>query len=279
MYATHAAIGIPARIRMLQRFGVGRFGRVQREEKCACIREVMRTRAPLRQDPLLSVIIPVHKESQYLLATLRSLAEQRCQDAEFIIVSNGEPKGNPSQRLAEECGFTVLHERAAGGGRARQCGLLAARGSIIVTTDADTLHASDWLDAIAADCEADTSFVGAYGWVHALSPSSLYQLCNRLQNMSRTVQGKSLLFGISEANSWFRREAALAIGGYDIASTYAEGVVLLRKLGMLGEVRCSQDPRTAVYTSDRRPLADRFWAGTQYLMSFDSQRVRYSVIR
>ncbi len=275
----NANFGIPRHIQSLEEFGVGSFSRDYQAYKCTRILELMQRRKPLHQKPMFSVIVPVHKESRYILGTLRSLAEQKQQSAEFIIVSNGEPKGNPSQRLAEASGFRVIHERKPGVARARQIGLEAAQGRIVVTTDADTLHSRHWLNAIADEWKESPDLMGGFGWMYALSPSLFYQLCIQVQSVSRGIQGQHLVFGAAEANSWFLREAALEIGGYDTERTYAEGASLLQELVAKGEIRASKNIHAAAYTSDRRAIGERLWAGTQYLVNTDPHNIRYEPVR
>jgi glycosyltransferase involved in cell wall biosynthesis len=270
---------IPERVHALERFGVGTFSPKEREYKCRQVYGLMKQRTILRGDPLLSVVVPVHKEAHYLLATLRSLAEQTNQNAEFIIVSNGEPYGNLSQRMAEEAGFTVIHERRGGVGRARQAGLLAARGKVIITTDADTLQHPQWLDAIEEEFNDNPAMIAGFGWVHPLTSSQIYYLCIAMQNISRSVLGANLLFCAPEANSWFLRDAALKFGGYDVDARFAEGSMLFKKMAPLGEILPCTREETAVFSSDRRMLTDRIWAVTQYLMSFDSSAVKYEAVR
>lgn len=272
-------LGIPLDIRRLQRFGVGEFSRSEVEKKCALIREKMEKRTV--DQPFLSVIIPAHKETKYLLATLRSLAQQTNQSAEFIIVSNGEHYGNATQRLAEASGFRVIHERKSGVARARQVGLLAACGTIVVTSDADTVHRPHWLDAIAEDWKTETEIprVAGFGPVHALSPSLLYQTTSFVQNVTRSCQGRKFFFIAAEANSWYLREAALLAGGYEDECNYFEGSILLKKLAAFGDLRAATDKRTGVYASDRRTLSDRMRAATQYLCGMNQEKLRYAAIR
>lgn len=274
-----AAIGIPTYIRRLERFGVGAFSSKERDKKCKRIRSIMEVRKPIRETPIFSVVVPTHKETRYLLATLRSLAEQTNEQTEFIIVSNGEPKGNPTMRLAEESGFHVIHERKPGVGRARQLGLEAARGRIIVTTDADTLQPKTWLDAIASEWETYPELIGGFGRVYALSDSLLYHFCTQVQNVSRSVLGTNFFFCAAEANTWFLRDAAMQVGGYNTEASYAEGALLMRKLAEIGEIRGTGDNDAAVYTSDRRDMTERLKAVTQYLTTTDPKEVRYEVIR
>jgi len=273
-------LGIPSNVRFLQRFGVGNFTPAQIEKKCAPLRDIMEKRtAPKR--PLFSVVIPAHKETGYLLATLRSLAEQTNQDAEFIIVCNGEPRGNPTERMAKAAGFRVISLRKGGVARARQSGLVAARGTIVVTTDADTVHLPTWLDAIAEDWKTETEMprVAGFGPVHALSSSLLYQASSSVQNLMRSMQGRRFFFSAAEANSWYLRSAAMSLGGYETESNYFEGSILLKKLAELGDLRSSVDKRIGVYASDRRTISERMKAGTQYIFGVGSNRISYAVVR
>lgn len=273
-------LGIPMSIRRLQRFGVGNFTQAQIDRKCAFIRELMEKRIT-PEHPLFSVAVPAHKETGYLLATLRSLAEQTNQNAEFIIVCNGEQKGGPTERMAKAAGFRVKHVRKGGVARARQSGLMAARGTIVVTTDADTVHLPTWLDAIAEDWKTGTELprVAGFGPVHALSPSLLYQASSSVQNLTRSLQGRRFFFLAAEANSWYLRSAALRVGGYETESNYFEGSILLKKLAELGNLRAATDKRTGVYASDRRTISERVKAGTQYMFGISSDRIRYTVVR
>lgn len=245
----------------------------------AHVRRTMERRLALRGEPLISVIVPAHRESHYILATLQSLARQQLRDAEFLVISNGEPCGNRTQRLAEAAGFTVIYERKGGVGRARQCGLRAARGRILVSTDADTLHSAQWLSAIAEQCRNNPFLVAGYGFLYPLSQSLVQMFCRQVQNVSRSWQGNSVFFTAPEANCWFLRAPALRVGGFDAAARYAEGPQLLRKLTAFGEVQSLPDPRAAAYTSDRRELLDRVWAVTQYAFGGNSQNMEYAVVR
>lgn len=272
----HSIIGIPPRIVALERFGVGTFTHEEISRKCTFIRALMQNRGRTNH-PYLSVVVPAHREGHYILATLRSLAEQSFPDVEFIIVVNGELKGGETERLARRCGFRVLHEQQAGIGRARQMGLLKAKGEIIVTTDADTLHHRRWLETIADTCKKDPSLVAGFGWMRALSTSYVHQVCLQLHSAWRSMQGRYLLFNVSEANSFFRREAALQVGGYDIDSNYCEGSQLFHKLAELGDIHGINERRATIFTSDRRTIADRLQAFAQFLFSW--RPVRYAVVR
>lgn len=270
--------GVPSYILALEEFGVGTLEPEDREERCRMLRTLMKSRGTPGH-PTFSVVVPAHKESDYLLATLRSLAEQTNRDTEFLIVSNGEPKGNATQRLAEEAGFTVIHEPLAGVGRARHVGLLAARGDVVVTTDADTLHDPGWIDAIAEHRAAARGMIAGFGRVHAISFSPSYRFCTHTLNVSRALLAERFFFCAAEANAWFEREAGLAVGGYDVHARYAEGAKLFRKLAARGKIRCAWQDAAAVYTSDRRSMFARAKTLMHFLRNADARWVPYAVVR
>ena len=89
--------------------------------------------------PRFSVVIPAYNEADYLPAALRSLRAQDFPGAvEVIVVDNGSTDGTAD--LARRLGARVVEEHAPGVCAARQRGTLAARGEIVVSTDADTVH-------------------------------------------------------------------------------------------------------------------------------------------
>jgi glycosyltransferase involved in cell wall biosynthesis len=244
---------IPDRIRELERFGVGEFSAAEIAEKCAFVRALMDAR-PRMDHPRISVVVPAYREERCILATLRSLAEQAYADCEFLVVSNGEPAGNPTQRIAEACGFTVLHQDIPGIVQARQAGLLAARGEIVVSTDADTVHGADWLTGIAEITE-DARVLCGGGGVRTLSENrgarfmqTFFMVTFRLKD----AIGPGFVTGVPESNSFFRRAEALAAGGYDLTVRLGEGIMFFRRFHPPGVPYFYGDPRIVVYTSGRR---------------------------
>lgn len=215
------------RMRELENFGVGTFTSDEISTKAAFVRELMDRRQTLEM-PHISVIVPAYREEAYILATLRSLAEQTYTHCEFIIVSNGEPGGNPTQTIAEACGFRVVHDAQGGIARARQTGLMLARGKIVVTTDADTVHHQDWLVRIAHIMSDEHVPCGA-GLVASLSRHHSVRMAQAFSALTMRVKNAispALVTGVSEATSFFRKDAAIACGGYDPLVRVGEGIIL-----------------------------------------------------
>ena len=248
-----AIIAEHARMRELERFGVGDFNDRELADKTDSIKRQMALRNVPKQ-PRISVIVPAHREERYILGTLRSLAEQTNSDCEFIVVSNGESVGNLTQRLSEASGFRVIHDPRSGISRARQIGLEAANGDIIVTTDADTLHHSQWLDRISEIMMNENILCGA-GLLKSLSRKISIRAAQAF--IAWTMQVKNwinprLVTGVSEANSFYRRDLALVCGGYDPATRVGEGIMLFKNLRKPGIPIIFTDEELVVYTSGRR---------------------------
>ncbi len=99
-------------------------------------------------DPLLSVVIPAYNEAGYIENCLASIRAQKTSvPYEVIVVDNASTDATAA--IARAHGAFVVTEDQKGVCFARQTGLLAARGSVVVSADADTSYPPDWLDHIA----------------------------------------------------------------------------------------------------------------------------------
>ena len=94
-----------------------------------------------------SVIVPFRNEEQHITQCLEALCRQSVprHEYELIFVDNGSTDGS-SERVQQIPGVRLFTERAVGAYAARNRGLLAARGDLIVFTDADCAPAADWLE-------------------------------------------------------------------------------------------------------------------------------------
>ena len=128
-----------------------------------CPRESIDHRFAIDGDDVrLSVVIPAHNEAVVIGACLRSLAAQDFASAfEVIVVDNGSTDETPV--IAASLGARVIREQRLGVCWARQSGTLAARGQIVVSTDADTTFDAGWLSNINAKFGADPALVAVAG--------------------------------------------------------------------------------------------------------------------
>ena len=166
---------------------------------------------------------------------------------EVIVVDNNS--SDDTAAIARRHGARVLHEPQPGVCAARQRGTLDARGEIVVSTDADTVHPFDWLTRLDARFRADdvTAVAGPCKyqdppWWAAIFPPLWFAAVA----VGYGTVGR--IFYVTATNIAFIRAG---FAGYDITLTQGgDEVDLLRRLKRQG--RIVWDASNAVVTSSRR---------------------------
>lgn len=95
-----------------------------------------------REYPCISVIIPVHNAHRYIADCLSSIQRQTCGDWECICVDDGSSDESPrivENFAAKDRRFSLIRQKNAGPGEARNTGLEVARGEYFTFVDADDL--------------------------------------------------------------------------------------------------------------------------------------------
>ena len=199
-------------------------------------------------DPVrLSVVVPAYNEAATLPATLASLQRQDYRGGyEVIVVDNASTDGTAD--VATRWGARVLHEAQPGVCAARQTGTAAARGDVVVSTDADTVHPSGWLTRLDAQLADDVfavagpcRYVDAPWWARVVPPLWFAAIA-----LVHRLTGRVLY--LTATNVAFRRDG---FPGYDTTLTQGgDEVDLLRRLRRCGRV--VWDAQNPVLTSSRR---------------------------
>ncbi len=102
-------------------------------------------RFPLPRAPRVSVIVASYNGERTLNACLDSLARLNYPDYEVILVDDGSPDATRQVALVHPNVRYFRHEQNLGLAVARNTGIAAATGEIIVFTDADCRADEDWL--------------------------------------------------------------------------------------------------------------------------------------
>lgn len=199
--------------------------------------------------PRFTVVVPAYNEADFIQATLDSVRDQDFGgDVEVIVVDNHST--DDTAVVAAAHGALVLHEPRAGVCWARQLGTAAARGQIIVSTDADTTHPRTWLSTIDAAFRADEGCVAVAGpcryvdappwgrW-YAVLLFAVVSVVYRLSHRVVYVTATNLAF---RKSAWTGYDTSLTQGGDEFD--------LLRRLRRAGPVLF--DRSHAVRTSGRR---------------------------
>ena len=108
----------------------------------------------MSERPFLSVVIPTHDAPELLEGALRSLGEQDfpARNVEIVVVDDGSPRFDPAgwDDLAGPFRLVLIRkEENSGRGRARNEGIRAARGDVVLFLDGDMTAAPGFLRAHA----------------------------------------------------------------------------------------------------------------------------------
>ncbi len=118
----------------------------------------MKTSEKLR----FSIVIPAFNEAHYIADTIDSLKKQNYRDKfEIIVVDNGST--DQTAVIAKSLGAKVFTELNPGVCWARDKGTREAQGEIVISTDADTIYAKDWLNKIDEEFKRNPKVVGVAG--------------------------------------------------------------------------------------------------------------------
>jgi len=191
--------------------------------------------------PEWTVVVPVYNQPEMLARLLESL--ESLEDAhrlEVIVVDDCSTDDTPAAARAwcdRQHPFPARYlclDRNSGPGRARNEGARAARGAIVLYTDADCVVTPGWARALAAGIDLERGIVGVAGRVDALSeesPAARYYAFNNI--LQPPVHFVNYLV---TCNAAVAREPLLEVGGFseDIGHPGGEDVeasILLWKRG------------------------------------------------
>jgi glycosyltransferase involved in cell wall biosynthesis len=196
-----------------------------------------------------SVVVPCYNEESYLPGAIRSLQRQDF-DGEYEIVVVDNNSTDATAEVARGLGVRVVSEPAPGVCNARQAGTEASRGEIVVSADADTTYAPDWLAKI------DRNFHGTGDVVAVVGPCRYKDGPRWGQVFARALFGAVGLvyrttgrtYYVSATNIAFRRDRW---SGYDTTLTQGgDELDVLRRLRRQGTV--VYDGTNPTFTSGRR---------------------------
>lgn len=179
------------------------------------------------QAPKLSIAIPALEEERGLPNTLRSVCRSACYQSllphgapfEVLVVDNGSR--DATAQVAQEFGARVVPAPERGISHARNAGLHAAKGDILLWTDADAQVPTQWAQRHLSYYE-DPTVVAVSG--STTLPGQHWSL-QLLRAMYDCVRERHPLLRYHRQYGWegggcnvsYRRQSAIAVGGYSTA--------------------------------------------------------------
>ncbi len=112
--------------------------------------------------PRFSIVIPCYNEARYIADTVSSLRRQTFAGSYEIIVVDNNCTDDTAE-IARGLGVRVVREDHPGVCWARQTGTEESTGEIVISADADTTYAPDWLAKIDQAFGTDAGIVAVTG--------------------------------------------------------------------------------------------------------------------
>jgi glycosyltransferase involved in cell wall biosynthesis len=163
----------------------------------------------------ISVIVPAYNAEAILGHCLRALQAQTMPPAEIIVVDDGS--SDATAEIASGLGVRVIRQANAGPAAARNAGARAARGDVLLFTDADCAPAPDWVQRMAAPF-ADPTVAGAKGvYLTAQSEPVARFVQLEYQDKYDRMRGQERIDFIDTYSAAYRRDVFLESGGFDAA--------------------------------------------------------------
>lgn len=103
----------------------------------------------VRNEPMISVIIPVYNAGNFLKPAIESILHQTYKNFEIVLIDDGATDGSGSicdEFSAEYSNITVIHEKNSGISVARNTGIIHSRGQFITFCDHDDEYSPEYLE-------------------------------------------------------------------------------------------------------------------------------------
>jgi glycosyltransferase involved in cell wall biosynthesis len=199
--------------------------------------------------PRFSIVIPCYNEARYIADTVNSLRRQTFGGSYEIIVVDNNCTDDTAE-IARGLGVRVVRESNPGVCWARQTGTEESTGEIVISADADTTYAPDWLAKIDQAFGKDVRVVAVTGPCRYVGGPFWGRLYARILfgvvHLVYRVTGR--IAYVTATNIAFRRKHW---SGYDVNLTQGgDELNLLRDLRARGRV--SYVHTNPTYTSSRR---------------------------
>ena len=207
---------------------------------------------------MISVVIPAYNAERTLPAALRALSaqiEQWPQPVEVIVVDDGSQDGTAA--LARSLGALTIEQVNQGPAAARNQGVAAAQGDIVLFTDSDCEPAPGWLAAMAA-AFADPEVIGAKG-TYLTRQTGLVPRFVQIEYEDRydRMRGQASIDFVDTYSAGYRRAIFLENSGFDtiFATASVEDQEFSFRLAQKG-YRLVFVPQAQVYHTHDQVLAE-----------------------
>jgi glycosyltransferase involved in cell wall biosynthesis len=177
--------------------------------------------------PMVSVVIPTRNRPTLLSSCVGAITSQATEYEYEIVIANDGDVPVPRQ-LAADPRVVVVEASRRGPAAARNTGIAASSGEIILLTDDDVLPQPGWLNIAVKRLEAEPSLAGVLGRVFCEPFDALHEYAVESDGLGSYLT----------CNAAYRRWALEAVGGFDEAFPFphCEDRDIGYRIAAIGEV-------------------------------------------
>lgn len=195
--------------------------------------------------PLITVITPTHNRRDKVLRAVESVLAQNLTQFEHIVVDDGSTDGTEAA-LAEVRDPRLIYIGAKwrGANAARNAGIERARAPVVTFLDSDDVYMPHRLERTLARFDAEPALEVLISSYVSLKGERVTTCVNREAVLNPTMLERALVaqtIFIAGSAITARRDALLAIGGYDSDITRMQDRELLLRLARRFSARLSED--------------------------------------
>ncbi len=168
--------------------------------------------------PSVSIIVPVYNGASTIRETLNSVLQQSVEDLELIVVDDGSTDNTLEVAASfDDPRLSVFSYPNAGVSTTRNRGVTHASADYVSFLDADDLWTPDKLARQLDALESSQKAAVAYSWTDYIDQTGQFIAHDQQVTFSGDVYGELLRrdFLESASNATIRRQAFLAVGGFD----------------------------------------------------------------
>lgn len=202
---------------------------------------------------MISIVIPAFNEEKTIGKCLDSFVHQTTKKKFEIIVVDNASTDNTAQIIKsykQKLPIVYVYESLKGRGPARAAGFAKAKGEIILSTDADTIVAPNWVETMAAYF-ADPNVIAVTG-PSRIEDASVYVNTLMTILMPQFMRIYRVLFGhywLSGFNFAIRRRIYWQVGGFSKINA-PEDIDLSFRVRKVGKITFARS--STVFMSGRR---------------------------
>ena len=163
---------------------------------------------------MISVIVPSFNEEENIAQCLVSLSHQTLARSEYEILVVDGGSTDKTCEIARKYADKVFIQTSKKVGGARNDGVIASKGDIIASTDADCILPPDWVERVKKDF-ADPAVAQVYGPVYPIEDTFGNHFSLLLANtFSRIGYYSRTFYYTLGCNTAFRKDAFVRAGMY-----------------------------------------------------------------